>query len=348
MTESAAELRMLGRQPRPGPDRADADADHDEVFMSSSISFEGKSVIVTGAGAGLGRAYALELGRRGASVVVNDAGVAVDGSGSSQQLAEEIAEEIRALGGRAATSYSFVGTQEAADEIVGTALDAFGRLDAVISNAGNLINAPFAEVTLEDYERLMTTHLDGSFWLAQRAYRAMSQGDGGRIVLISSGSGIFGRIVQSAYGAAKAGILGLTRVIALEGEEHGILANAILPTALTRMAGTGKSTPELEAALGGIGSRLIPENVVPLAVYLASDACTTTGDLYSAVAGRYARVVIGLTEGWFGGDEPATVEELAEHWDEVRASRNITQPAHLHDELVGVAERFRLLQAPSA
>jgi NAD(P)-dependent dehydrogenase (short-subunit alcohol dehydrogenase family) len=321
----------------------------DEVFMNS-ISFEGKSVVVTGAGAGLGRAYALEFGRRGASVVVNDPGVGLDGSGSSRQVAEEVAAEIRALGGQATTSYSFVGTPEAADEIVGTALDSFGRLDAVVSNAGFLINAPFVETSPEQYEKLITTHLDGSFWLAQRAYRAMSAGDGGRIVFISSGSGILGRVVQSAYGAAKAGLLGLTRVIALEGQEHGILANAILPNALTRMAGTEGSTttPELKAALAGIGPRLIPENVVPLVTYLASDACTTTGHLYSAVAGRYARVVIGVTEGWYGGDEPATVEELAEHWEQVMESRNITQPAHLHDELVAVAEQLRALSEPSA
>lgn len=310
--------------------------------MTQPVSFEGHSVLVTGAGRGLGRAIALELARRGAAVVVNDAGVATDGSGVSSAPADEVVAEITAAGGRAIAAVERIGSPDAAESLVEATVSAFGTIDAVVSAAGILADGDFESVTPDVFDRLVQTNFAGSFWVAQSAYRAMRAHGGGRIVLVASNTGIFGTRLQSAYAASKSALLGLTRAIALEGEPHGVIANAILPVAVTRLAGVRTTpAPELANALQAVGHRLTPENVAPLGVYLASDRCITSGDLYSAIGGRYARVLVGITDGWLNPDDVTDVDDLAAHWDDVRSLEAYSRPQSGHEELADVASRLQ-------
>ena len=191
--------------------------------------------IVTGAGRGLGRLYALDLARRGASVVVNDLGGTMGGDGADAPVADEVVDEIRRAGGIAVASYDSVDTPEGGEAIVRTALDEFGRLDAVVSNAGIFQTVPFDELTPDDWRRMLHVHLDGAFHLSQPAYRVMKAQGYGRFVFIASSAGLFGQPNSAHYAAAKAGTLGLANVIAIEGAEHGILANCVLPFGYSRM-----------------------------------------------------------------------------------------------------------------
>ncbi len=199
------------------------------------IEFEGQVVIVTGAGRGLGRLYAVELARRGASVVVNDLGGSMHGHGADTSVADQVVEGITRAGGAAVASHDSVDTPGGGEAIVRTAVDTFGRLDAVVSNAGIFNSVPFDELSAEDWRRMLRVHLDGGFYLSQPAYRVMKSQGYGRFVFISSSGGMFGQPLEAHYAAAKAGLVGLTNVIAIEGAEHGILANTVLPFGFSRM-----------------------------------------------------------------------------------------------------------------
>lgn len=199
------------------------------------IDFDGQVAVVTGAGRGLGRLYPIELARRGASVVVNDLGGTMHGDGADESVTDQVVDEITAAGGSAAASYHSVDSPEGGEAIVQTALESFGRLDAVISNAGIFNSIPFDELTPDDWRRMLRVHLDGAFYLAQPAYRVMKKQNYGRFVFIASSAGMFGQHLEAHYAAAKSGIVGLTNVIALEGEPHGILANSVLPFGFSRM-----------------------------------------------------------------------------------------------------------------
>jgi len=305
----------------------------------SRISFEGRAVIVTGAGGGLGRSYALELARRGAQVVVNDLGGAMDGSGGSSKPADRVVDEIQATGGVAAACYDSVASSAGGRQIVETCLDAFGRLDAVINNAGNLRYGAFDELGDDDVEALIGTHLLGAFHVSRPAFRAMKQRRYGRFVFTSSGAGLFGNNRQSHYTAAKAGVLGLLNAVAIEGEPHGILANCVLPIAHTRMAeGTDPShfRPEDAARMAGaekLGDTLGPDFVTPLVAFLASEACEVTQQAFSAAFGRYARVFVGVTPGWYGPrDAPASAEDVRDHLPEIEDRTRYFVPASVFDE----------------
>ena len=199
------------------------------------IDFEGQVAVVTGAGRGLGRLYAIELARRGASVVVNDLGGTMHGDGADASVADQVVEEISAAGGTAVASHDSVDSPEGGEAIVRTAVESFGRLDAVVSNAGIFNSIPFDELTPDDWRRMLRVHLDGGFYLAQPAFRVMKKQGYGRFVFISSTAGMFGQHLEAHYAAAKAGLVGLTNIIALEGAPHGILANTVLPTGFSRM-----------------------------------------------------------------------------------------------------------------
>jgi NAD(P)-dependent dehydrogenase (short-subunit alcohol dehydrogenase family) len=305
------------------------------------IDFTGQAVIVTGAGRGLGRLYALDLARRGASVVVNDIGGTMQGEGSDSSVADQVVAEIGSQGGVAVPSYESVITAEGGDAIVGAALEHFGRLDAVVSNAGIFDTLPFDELTAENWRRMLNVHLDGSFYLSQPAYRVMKSHEGGRFVFIASSAGLFGQPNSAHYAAAKAGIVGLSNVIAIDGAAHGILSNTVLPFGYSRMVvETVGDRDELGDDVPFLRS-IEPELVVPMVVFLASRACNLTHQNYSACAGRFARVFVGLGEGWAADPStPPTAEAIEAHLTEVMATDPFTVPSSIFDEVEQIC--FRL------
>jgi NAD(P)-dependent dehydrogenase (short-subunit alcohol dehydrogenase family) len=304
------------------------------------IDFEGQVAVVTGAGRGLGRLYAIELARRGASVVVNDLGGTMHGDGADTSVADRVVDEITSAGGSAVASHDSVDSPEGGEAIVATAVESFGRLDAVISNAGIFNSIPFDELTADDWRRMLRVHLDGGFYLAQPAYRVMKAQGYGRFVFISSTAGMLGQHLEAHYAAAKAGLVGLTNIIALEGAPHGIRANTVLPTGFSRMVTeTVGDTKALEKS--GFLDIIRPELVTPMVVYLASRACDSNHRNYSAIGGRYARVFIGLAQGWLAdpGTEP-TAEDVAAHVAEISATDEFTIPETNYEEVFEITERL--------
>lgn len=302
------------------------------------IRFDGQVAIVTGAGSGLGRAYALDLGSRGAAVVCND--VVADS-------AETTAHEIRERGGVAVPEASSVATPGGGQAIVGIAIDEFGSADILINNAGQLRNAPFEEMSVDDFEQVLSTHLAGAFYVTQPAYRQMKHAGYGRIVFTSSSAGMFGSPWQANYSAAKAGLVGLCNVVALEGAPYGIKANAIMPMALTgigRDSGPPFAPEQLEATVRAL-KPLIPymtvANVSPLVMYLASRRCEESRQVFSVGAGHVARVFVGAARGWYAPDlAGATPEEVAANLHVAGDLTDFGTPASMNDEARFIAEQL--------
>jgi NAD(P)-dependent dehydrogenase (short-subunit alcohol dehydrogenase family) len=298
--------------------------------MSEPITFDGRVAVVTGAGGGLGRGYALELARRGARVVVNDLGGAVDGSGSSKQAADVVVDEIEEAGGEAVANYDSVSTRDGGAAIVQTALDTYGTVDIVVNNAGILRDKSFANMTLDEVDAVLDVHLKGAFYVSHPAFKVMKENGYGRFVHTSSASGIFGNFGQANYGAAKAGLVGLSNVLAIEGEKHGIRSNAIAPTARTRMT---------EDLLGPFADMFDPDQVTPMVVYLCSEANEYTHQVFSVGGGRYARIFIGTNKGWFAGQNIVpSVEDLAANMETVRDITEYEIPMNNNDELMMLAQ----------
>jgi len=304
------------------------------------IDFSGQVVIVTGAGRGLGRLYALEFARRGASVVVNDLGGSMHGEGADPTVADEVVDQVQRAGGTAVASHDSVDRPEGGEAIVHTAVDRFGRLDAVVSNAGIFNSISFEVLSQDDWRRMLSVHLDGGFYLSQPVYRVMKAAGYGRFVFISSSGGMFGQPLEAHYAAAKAGLVGLANVIAIEGAQHGILANTILPFGFSRMVTETVRDPKALEETGFLKA-IQPELVVPIVVFLASRACEFTHHNYSACAGRFARVFVGLGEGWLAdaGSIP-TAEDIAIHLSEVSTTEPFTVPASIFEEVFAVCDRL--------
>ena len=304
------------------------------------IDFTGQVAIVTGAGRGLGRLYAVELARRGAAVVVNDLGGSMHGDGADISVADAVVEEIERAGGVAVASHDSVDSPEGGEAIVRTAIDRLGRLDAVVSNAGIFNSVPFEELSQDDWRRMLSVHLDGGFYLSQPAYREMKAAGYGRFVFISSSGGMFGQPLEAHYAAAKAGLVGLANVIAIEGAAHGILANTVLPFGFSRMVTETVGDPKALEATGFL-KVIQPELVVPIVVFLASRACEFTHQNYSACAGRFSRVFVGLGEGWLAepGTNP-TADNVAAHLSEVSAIEPFTIPGSIFEEVFAVCDRL--------
>lgn len=273
------------------------------------LSFDGRVAIVTGAGNGIGRLHALELARRGAQVVVNDLGGAMDGTGSSATPAEAVVAEIEAAGGEAIVNADSVATPEGGENIVRTAVEWFGKVDIVVNNAGILLDAAFKNTTPDLVDPVLDVHLKGAFNVTRPAWLLMLDQGYGRIVNTSSGSGLFGNFGQSSYGAAKMGLIGLTRVLAIEGGRKGIHVNAIAPIAKTRMT---------EEIMGEAGDAYAPELITPVVVYLAHESCDRNGNFYSVGAGKVSRVFIGSTAGI--EDPTLSPESVAAAIDEIDAT----------------------------
>ncbi|MBK6513804.1 MAG: SDR family NAD(P)-dependent oxidoreductase [Polyangiaceae bacterium] len=274
---------------------------------------DGKVVVVTGAGRGIGRAEALAFSHAGASVVVNDLGGARDGTGGEDDdPAADVAREITAAGGRAVACKLPVHTKEGAQAIVACAVDAFGRIDVLVANAGILRDKTLLKLDLESWSAVLEVHLTGTFLCAQAAAKQMlAQGQGGRIVTTTSVSGLMGNLGQASYAAAKAGIYGLTRTLAIELQKHRIYVNALAPIAKTRM------TEDLPMFHGT--SSLTPEHVAPAAVFLGSSLAGERTGHVLAVSGAqmYAFKVVQTSGKFKDGDGVWTPEEIADHWDSI-------------------------------
>jgi len=294
----------------------------------ADLRFDGRVAIITGAGGGLGRAHALELARRGAHVLVNDLGGALDGSGSSMSAADRVVDEITARGGIAAPNHDSVATPDGGQAIVQAALDAFGRVDVLVNNAGILRDKAFHKMDHTMIDPVIDVHLKGALYVSQPALRLMREQGYGRIINTSSASGLFGNFGQANYGAAKAGLAGLTRVLSIEGADHGIKVNAIAPIASTRMTG---------GILGDLAAKVSPESVSPLVAYLAHEECSVSGHIYSVAGGRIARIFVAETHGVVL--EENTAEAVRDHLsliDELDGQR-YHHPASLDDETTIIA-----------
>ena len=287
----------------------------------SDLGFDGKVAIVTGAGGGLGRAHALFLAERGARVVVNDLGGSVSGEGADKGPAETVADEIRSAGGEAVSDGNSVSTPEGGEAVVQTAIDAYGRIDIVVNNAGILRDKTFHNMTPDLIEPVVDVHLKGAFYVTRPAWVKMREQNYGRVINTSSNSGILGNFGQSNYGAAKMGLVGFTRVLAAEGAKYNIKVNAIAPVARTRMT---------EELMGAAVANLDPELVSPVVAWLAHEEVPVTGEVYTVGGGRVGRFFIGMTNGFYKKD--LTVEDVRDNWDQIRDETDYTVPTGPGDE----------------
>jgi NAD(P)-dependent dehydrogenase (short-subunit alcohol dehydrogenase family) len=288
-----------------------------------TYGFEGRVAVVTGAGRGIGRAYARLLGERGASVVVNDLGGSTEGEGADTGPASAVAGEIVGAGGAAVADTSDVADGAGAQALVDTAIERFGRLDILVNNAGIIRWAGMPDVDEANLTSHLAVHVLGSFNTTRAAWPAMVDQGYGRIVMTTS-SGMFGLPTNLSYATAKAGVVGLTRSLATGGADHGIKVNAIAPAAMTRMAGQ-------EPAEGVDETPMAPHRVAPMVAYLSHERCPVSGEVYAAGAGRFARIFIAQTEGYVDASGAPTVEDVAQHWDEINDERNYSVPADLMD-----------------
>ncbi|MCC7364533.1 MAG: SDR family oxidoreductase [Dehalococcoidia bacterium] len=302
-----------------------------------AISFEGQVALVTGAGAGLGRAYAIDLARRGAKVVVNDLGGDPAGTGENRAPAQKVVDEIKAAGGEAVANFDSVASYDGGFNMVKQAMDTYGRLDVVICNAGILRDMAFHNMAEEDWDKIFAVHIKGSFTVLRAAWPVFRQQSYGRVVLTTSSSGIWGQFGQANYGAAKTAMLGFMNVLKQEGAKYNVMVNTVAPVAGTRLTAQVMSQEMVD--------RLKPEYVVPAVVYMVSKENTDTGVVIEAGAGNFSRAAIvkgpGVQPGmadlkdaeWIGenwaaitsleGAEPMwrTGQTLADHLKEVAAAK---------------------------
>jgi NAD(P)-dependent dehydrogenase (short-subunit alcohol dehydrogenase family) len=273
----------------------------------AELRFDERVAVVTGAGRGLGHAYALLLASRGAKVVVNDTGGALTGDGADTGPAHQVAAEITAAGGEAVACVESVTTPAGGQAIIQAALDNYGRIDILIHNAGNVRRGSLKEMSYQDFDAVIDVHLRGAFHVVRPAFPLMCDARYGRIVLTSSIGGLYGNHGVANYAAAKAGLIGLSNVVALEGAADGVLCNVILPSAVTRMA-DGLDI----SAYPPMGTEL----VAPAVALLAHESCPVTGEMLIAIAGRIARAVVVETP---GAQRPSwSIEDVAEQIDAIR------------------------------
>lgn len=304
-----------------------------------SLRFDDRVAVVTGAGNGLGRAYALELARRGAAVVVNDIGSSVTGDEQSTAPADTVVDEIRAAGGIAVPDHRSVADVNDGPDIIEHAVSEFGRIDVVVNNAGILRDRPLEHMTYQEWFDVQAVHLNGTFHVTQGAWRHMRRQKYGRIISTASGAGIFGNAGHANYGAAKMGIVGLTRMVAVEGRGVGVNANIVAPAALTRMSQSKGERTRGSDVIGNIFENFRPELVAPLVAWLAHESCRTTGEIFSAGGGRVARIFIAESQGWV--DHRITAENLQKHWDEICSSQSeFTVPRSMSDEIALMVSDF--------
>ena len=299
--------------------------------MTKELRFDGRVAIITGAGGGLGRAYALLLASRGASVVVNDLGGGMHGEGASQSAADRVVDEIIAAGGEAVANYDSV---EHGERIVQTALDQFGRVDILINNAGILRDTSFHKMTDEDWEKIYRVHLYGSYKVTHAAWPHLRDQGYGRIVNTSSAAGLYGNFGQANYSSVKLGLVGLANSLAVEGQKRNVLVNSIAPLAGSRLTET-ILPPEMIAALK-------PEYVAPLVAWLCHEDNADTGEVFEVGAGWFSRVRWQRSRGVFLPlGRPPTPEDVAERWDEIHDFSDATYPETPMDSFAPVVENLQ-------
>ncbi len=297
--------------------------------MAEILRFDDEVAVVTGARRGMGRTHALELARRGAKVVVNDI-----------QGAQQIAEEIEAEGGQAVVDTHSVATEEGGQAIINLAIDTWGRLDAVVTNATIYLPKPFHEMTLADFDAVIDVKLRAAYFVLHPAYRYMKDHGGGRLVGVTSGAGLQGMATQANYAAANSGLVGLFRTLSLEGQEFGIKANLLNPGSLI----AGQMSPFMYQIPGvngdDIRDNFLPERVSPMVAVLAHRTCPCSGQILGAWGGRFARSTITTAKGWIS-EEPPTAEDVMDHWDEiVDPNRAVEYP---NDIMIFAVENMQLL-----
>lgn len=309
--------------------------------MTKDLRFDDQVAVITGAGGGLGLQYALLLASRGARVVVNDIGGSVTGDGSNSEAAEAAADQIRQHGGQAVADNHNVTSPEGGQAIIATALDAWGRVDIVINNAGIVRDAPFENMTAEQFEPLLDVHLRGAFHVTRPAWKVMREQGYGRILNTTSAAGILGNAGMSNYGSAKTGLIGFTRVLAAEGADHNIKVNAVAPIAFTRMLTHSIDTagqpddPASQAVLDDLVNqylkKLDPGLVAPVVAFLTHRDCPVTGEIYTVGAGHVSRFFIGRTKGFYSPE--LSIEQVRDHLDEIRDEAGYTVPGGPADEM---------------
>lgn len=288
----------------------------------TDLRFDERVAIITGAGNGLGKAHALELARRGAMVVVNDLGGAVDGSGNDTSAAQVVVDEIVAAGGIAMANTSSVTDADAARGMVDQAIAEFGRLDIVVNNAGILRDKAFHNQTPETWQAVIDVHLTGAFNVTLPAFQHMRDQGYGRIVMTSSPAGLYGNFGQTNYSSAKMGLVGFARAIKQEGARKGVHANVIAPTAATRMT---------EGLLGGLTEDSDPEDITAVVGYLCHESCDLNGEVLACAAGRVARAFVGVTPGFFNRE--LTIDQVADNIEQIMNEDGYTVPGSVGDEM---------------
>jgi NAD(P)-dependent dehydrogenase (short-subunit alcohol dehydrogenase family) len=303
--------------------------------VKEQIRFDGRVAIVTGAGAGLGRVYALELAKRGAHVVVNDLGGARDGSGKgSKNPADQVVAEILALGGEAVASYDSVASVKGGENIVQTALDAFGTVDILINNAGILRDKTFLKMEPQNWQAVLDVHLNGAYHVSRPAFGVMKEKGYGRILLTTSAAGLYGNFGQSNYTAAKMGLVGLMNTLKLEGEKYDIKVNTIAPVAASRL--TADILPP------DFIDKLKPELVAPLALYLVSEQCPVSGSVYNAGMGNFNRaaIVTGPGARTSDGEKILTPEQLLVQWEQISDLKDAKEFWNATEQIGDVLQAF--------
>ena len=265
-------------------------------------------IVVTGAGGGLGREYALTLAKEGASVVVNDLGGSRDGTGAGHSMADEVVKEIRDAGGRAVANYDSVAESEGAENIIKTAIDEFGKVDGVVSNAGILRDGTFHKMPFENWDSVLKVHLYGGYNVIRAAWPHFREQSYGRIVVATSTSGLFGNFGQANYSAAKLGLVGLINTLAQEGAKYNIKANALAPIAATRMT-EDILPPE-------VFKKLTPEYVAPVVAYLCAEELPETASVFIVGGGKVQRAALFQNEGITFTEVPS-VDDVAAKWGEI-------------------------------
>jgi NAD(P)-dependent dehydrogenase (short-subunit alcohol dehydrogenase family) len=303
----------------------------------SNLRFDGRVVVVTGAGRGIGRSYARYLGVLGAQVVVNDLGGTTDGVGFNPGPAQKVSDEIKELGGTAVADTSDVSSVEGGENIVKTAIENFGRIDAVVNNAGNVIPNALPEADIDVIEAHLAVHTKGTFNVVRAAWPYMLAQNYGRVVLTGS-TGMFGLLDNLGYAIAKSSMIGMAHSLTVGREDKNINVNVIGPNAMTRMGrvrqrglGNTGQAPAAEDEEPVVSDTMNPDLVAPMVAYLAHEACTVSGEFYVAGGGRFGRIFVAANDGYLAPDPAkATIDSVAEHWATIEDPSNFYIPTSLH------------------